>query len=66
MPVQDTVFLDVEIQREGRNERISTRWFWKKEDAGIMCNWRSDVDGSKKRNIVKNLKRKIGKVTTPN
>ena len=31
----------------------------KKEDAGIMCNWRSEVDNSKKANITKNLERKI-------
>ena len=32
------VFLDVEIKRGRGNERISTRWHRKKEDAGIMCN----------------------------
>jgi hypothetical protein len=57
------VFLDVEIKRGGREERISTKWFRKKEDSGIMCNWRSDVD-STKRNIVNNLEKKIEKLTT--
>ena len=31
------VFLDVEIKRGGREERISTKWFRKKEVSGIMC-----------------------------
>ena len=58
-------FLDVEITRgEKNNEKISTRWFRKKDDAGIMCNWRSDVDNSTKTNITKNLERKIEKLTT--
>ena len=53
------VFLDVEIKRGEREERISTKWFRKKEDSGIMCNWRSDVDRSTKMNIVNNLEKKI-------
>ena len=58
------VFLDVEIKRGEREERISTKWFRKKEDSGIMCNWRSDVDRSTKRNIMNNLEKKIEKLTT--
>jgi hypothetical protein len=52
-------FLDVEITRGKHNERISTRWFRKKEDAGIMCNWRSGVkhqDKYNKESTVKNRK----------
>ena len=52
-------FLDVEITKAKNNERISKRWFKKKEDAGIICNWTSDVDNSMKTNITKNLERKI-------
>ena len=54
----------MEIKRGEREERISTKWFRKKEDSGIMCNWRSDVDRSIKRNVVNNLEKKIQKLTT--
>ena len=57
-------FLDIEIKRGKNNEKITTRWFRKKENAGIYCNWRSDVDESTKNNIVINLENKIGKFTT--
>ena len=53
------IFLDVEIKRGGREEKISTKWFRKEQNSGIMCNWRSDVDRSTKRNIVNNLENKI-------
>ena len=53
----------MEIKRGKREERTSTKWFRKKEDSGIMCNWRSDVDRSTKRNIVNNLEEKIEKLT---
>ena len=56
--------MDVEIHRGERDERISTRWFRNKADAGIMCIWRSDVDRSTKRNRVKNLEKKNRKVKT--
>ena len=52
-------FLDIEIERGNKDERITTRWFRKKENAGIYCNWRSDVNKSTKNNIVNNLERKI-------
>ena len=51
------------MKRGKREERISTKWFRKKEDSGIMCNWWSDVDRSIKRNIVHNLEKKIEKLT---
>ena len=40
------------------------KWYQKKKNAGIYCNWRSDVDKSTKRNIVRNIERKIKKITT--
>ena len=40
-------FLDIEIERGNKDERI-TRWFRKKENAGIYCNWRSDVERVRK------------------
>ena len=40
------------------------KWYQKKKNAGIYCNWRSDVDKSTKRNTVKNMGREIKKITT--
>ena len=47
-----------------KNKKIRTKWFQKKENAGIFCNWRSDVDEGTKRNLVKNLENKVKKLTT--
>ena len=56
------MFLDVEIKRGRRRERITTRWVRKEQDSGIMCNWRSDVDMSTKRNIMNKVEKKIEKL----
>ena len=57
-------FLDVELNRGKKNEKIRTKWYQKEENAGIFCNWRSDVDKGTKRNLVKNIEKKIRKLTT--
>ena len=54
-------FLEMEIER--RKEGLKMKWYQKKESAGIYCNWRSDVDKGTKRNVIKNLERKIGRAS---
>ena len=58
------MFLNIELERGRRNEKIRMKWFQNKENAGIYCTWRGDVDESMKRNIVRNMERKIRKKTT--
>ena len=56
--------LDVKLKRNKEYREIQTELFHKKENAGIYCNIRSDVDEGTKRNLVKNLENKIGRLTT--
>ena len=57
-------FLDVKLKRNKEDGKIQTGQYQKKENAGIYCNIRSDVDEGTKRNLVKNLKNKVGRLTT--
>ena len=52
--------LDVKLKRNKEDGKIQTEWYQKKENAGIYCNIRSDVDEVTNRNLVKNLENKIG------
>ena len=57
-------FLDVKLKRNKEDGKIQTEWYHEKENSGTYCNIRSDVDEGTKRNLVKNLENKIGRLTT--
>ena len=59
-----TAFLDFELRRGRTNESIRTKWFQKKDNARIFCNWRNNEDEGTKKNLVRNFEKKIKKLTT--
>ena len=58
------IFIYFEVRRTGRERNIKMKLHQKECSAGIFCNKRSDIYEGINKNMIRNMKKNIDKLTT--